>query len=136
MQRCAGGLGYLAAWINLLKTAYPRLPRWLSGKESACQCRRPRFDPGRSHMPRSPCATSTEPVLWSREPQLLKLVCLKTVPGNKRSLCNERNEVHERCMKASAMRCMKGPHTTTRSSPCFLNERKAYAAIKIQQSQK
>ena len=22
-----------------------RLPRWLSGKESVCQCRRPRFDP-------------------------------------------------------------------------------------------
>ena len=38
----------------------------------------------------SPCAPSAEPVLWSREPQLLKLVCLKTVLGNKRSLCKER----------------------------------------------
>ena len=28
-----------------------RLPWWLSGKESACQCKRHGFDPGRSHMP-------------------------------------------------------------------------------------
>ena len=31
----------------------PRLSWWLSGKESACQCKRHRFDPGRSHISRS-----------------------------------------------------------------------------------
>ena len=29
----------------------PRLPRWLSGKESACQSRRHRFDPGSGKSP-------------------------------------------------------------------------------------
>ena len=41
-----------------------------SGKESTCQCRRPRFDPWSRRISRavqqlSPRATSTEPALWS-----------------------------------------------------------------------
>ena len=44
------------------------LPWWLSDKESACQCRRHRFDPWSGKIPHameqlSPCATTTEPVL-------------------------------------------------------------------------
>ena len=44
------------------------LPWWLSGKESACQCRRHRFHPWAGKIPStpgqlSPCATTTEPVL-------------------------------------------------------------------------
>ena len=43
---------------------------WLSGKESACQCRRHRFDPWSQKVPHtmeqlSLCVTTTEPVLWS-----------------------------------------------------------------------
>ena len=43
-------------------------------KESACQCGRHGFDPGRRKIPRaseqlSPCTTAIEPVLQSREPQ-------------------------------------------------------------------
>ena len=46
------------------------LPWWLSGKESACQCRRPGFDTWSGEIPHaaqqpSLCATVTEPVLWS-----------------------------------------------------------------------
>ena len=44
------------------------LPWWLSGKESACQCRRLGFDPWSGNIPHaaeqlSPCTTTTEPVL-------------------------------------------------------------------------
>ena len=43
------------------------LPWWLSDKESACQCRRHRFDPWSGKILHaveqlSPCATTTEPV--------------------------------------------------------------------------
>ena len=43
---------------------------WLSGKESACQCRRHGFDPWPMKILRaaeklSPRATTIEPVLWS-----------------------------------------------------------------------
>ena len=56
------------------------LPWWLSGKESACQCRRHRFNPWSGKIPRaveqlSPSTTITEPVLraWGRK--LLKPSC-------------------------------------------------------------
>ena len=35
----------LSPYINLVSTPLLWLPRWLSGKESACQCRRHGFDP-------------------------------------------------------------------------------------------
>ena len=46
------------------------LPWWLSGKESACQCRRHEFNPQSEKIPHvmeqlSPCTTTTEPVLWN-----------------------------------------------------------------------
>ena len=46
------------------------LSRWSSGKESACHCRRHRFNPWSRKIPHaseqlSPSATTTEPVLWS-----------------------------------------------------------------------
>ena len=45
-----------------------RLLWWLSGKESACQCRRRGFNPSFGKVPQameqlSPCATMTKPVL-------------------------------------------------------------------------
>ena len=36
-------------------------PRWLSGKESACQCRRCGFDPG---LGRSPGEGNSNPAAW------------------------------------------------------------------------
>ena len=53
-----------------LKKEEERLPWWLSGKESACQCRRHEFDPWSGTIPYateqlSLCTTTTEPVLWS-----------------------------------------------------------------------
>ena len=46
------------------------LPWWLSGKESACQCRRHGFNPWLGKIPHareelSPSATTTEPASWS-----------------------------------------------------------------------
>ena len=56
------------------------LPWWLSGEESACQCRRRGLvsGPGRSHVPQSDgsygaqCITTVEPVLQSLGLQLVK----------------------------------------------------------------
>ena len=46
------------------------LPRGFSGKESTCQCKRFRLELLSRKIPhateqQSPCATSTEPMLWS-----------------------------------------------------------------------
>ena len=54
--------------INHIRVYALGLPWWLSGKESACQCRRHRFDPLSGRIPQatewlSPCATTIEPVL-------------------------------------------------------------------------
>jgi len=62
------------------------LPWWLSGKESACQCRRHQFDPWSGKIPHateqlSPCATTTalqNPGAITTEPtcfSLLKPMC-------------------------------------------------------------
>ena len=56
----------------LLKTRGEGLPWWLSGKESACQCRRRGFHPWSGKIPRaekqlSPCAATPEPALQSPE---------------------------------------------------------------------
>ena len=55
--------------INVLKNK-PGLPQWLSGLESACQCRRHGFNQWSGTIPHaseqvSPHTTTTEPVLWS-----------------------------------------------------------------------
>ena len=44
--------GWLLLWVELcpLQEIY-RLPRWLGGKESTCQSRRPGFDPWVGKMP-------------------------------------------------------------------------------------
>ena len=57
------------------------LPWWLSGKESACQCRRHRFDPWSRKSPHvseqlSPCASTIELVLWSLGAITTELTCL------------------------------------------------------------
>ena len=49
------------------------LPKWLSGKDFACQCRRHGFDPWSGKIPHamgqmSPCAETTEPVCRAQEP--------------------------------------------------------------------
>ena len=82
---------------------------WLSGKESACQCRIP--DLGRSHMPWSSKA---------RAPQLLKPMHLEPMLCNKGSHCNEKPMSH-----------------SWRVGPAHCNKRKkARTAMKTQHSQK
>ena len=54
-----------------------RLLRWLSGKESACQCRRHGFDPWSGKIPLAAeqlnlCPRAREPRLLSPVPQLLE----------------------------------------------------------------
>ena len=58
------------------------LPWWLSGKESACQCRRHGFNPWSGKIPRargqqSPFSMTTEPVLLSPGATTWKPMCLK-----------------------------------------------------------
>ena len=41
-----------------------RFPRWLSGKESTCQCKRPRFDPGLGRSPEEEMVTPSGILAW------------------------------------------------------------------------
>ena len=55
------------------------LPWWLSGKESACQCRRHGFSPWSGKIPHateqlSPHTTTIEPVPWSLGAHVLQLL--------------------------------------------------------------
>ena len=63
-----------------LKKEEERLPWWLSGKESACQCRRHEFDPWSGKIPHateqiSLCAQLLSLCSRAQEPQLLKSEC-------------------------------------------------------------
>ena len=56
--------------ISASRSEVSGLPWWLSGKESACQRRRHKFDPWSGKIPQavdqlSLCATTVEPVLYS-----------------------------------------------------------------------
>ena len=56
--------------INHIRVYAPGLPWWLSGKESACQCRRHGFNPWSGKIPHdvgqlSPCTETAEPALRS-----------------------------------------------------------------------
>ena len=67
----------MVLWVDFKKErSYPlevrteELPWWLSGKESACQCRRHRFKSWSGKIPLaekqlSPCTVTSEPVLWN-----------------------------------------------------------------------
>ena len=55
-------------------------PGWLSGKESACRCRRHGFNPRSGNIPHttkqlSPCATTIGSVLWSPEAATTEPMC-------------------------------------------------------------
>ena len=57
---------------HFIKNKSQGLPWWLSGKESACQCRRYGLESWYRKIPHakeqlSPCITTTEPVLWNPE---------------------------------------------------------------------
>ena len=82
--------------LSQIKKGIPGSPWWLSGKESACHCKRHGFYPWSGRIPHameqlSPRATSMEPVLYRvQELQLLKPwhleLMLPNLP-NKRSHC-------------------------------------------------
>ena len=62
---------------GFVKECYMQLPWCLSGEESACQYRRPRFYPwsGKSHVPQSNWACALDPRsrnYWVHKPQRLK----------------------------------------------------------------
>ena len=72
------------------------LPWWLTGKQSACQGRRHRFDPQSGKIPHpakqlSSCMTTTEPVPEAWEPQLLS-PCDATTEARAPSLCSVKRE--------------------------------------------
>ena len=76
--------------VHIKKKKILWLPWWLSGKESACQCRRHESDPWSRKIPHaegqlSPCATATEPVLKPRGCNYWSPHSWEPVPSNKRS---------------------------------------------------
>ena len=86
-------------WIN-----NPEPSWWLSGIESACQCRRHGFNRLSRMIPhaleqQSLCATTIEPVLWSPGAATIEPTCYnhwspqarEPMLCNKRSHCNENN---------------------------------------------
>ena len=90
------------------------LPLWLSGKESACQCRRHRFYPWSRKIllsveQLSPCTTTAEPVLQS-------LGAATAEPNALETVLHKRNHHHEK--------------------PAHHNQTKAPTAIKTWHSQK
>ena len=115
----------LPRWLTrVLIKGKQRIPWWLSGKESTCQCRRQRFDPRSrkiSHTVEqlSLCATTTEPVFQS-------LGAATTKARMPQSLCSSTREVTE----------MRSLHTAPREQSGFHNQRKVLAATKTQHSQK
>ena len=90
-----------------------RLALWLSGKESACQCRRRGFDPWSRKIPHaveklSLCATAIEPVLWSPGATATGLMCCSSW-----SLHSVEPVLHKRPLHWEALR------PQLESSPCF-----------------
>ena len=99
---------YIYTYINI-KVFPLRLPWWLSGNKSICQCRRHRFNPWSRKTPHAMkqlrlCTTTTEPVLKSpgatnTEPTCCKYwspSSLEPVLHNKRSRCSEKPKQQRR----------------------------------------
>ena len=101
---------FYQGFIIVYKMIWIGLPWRLSGKESACQCRRHRFDPWSWKIPHvaeqlGPCAATIEP--GALEPRLL----------SRRGHCSEKTSDHRR-----------------EYPPACHNWRKASAAMKTQNS--
>jgi len=67
------------------KNQYTGLPWWLSGQESASQCRRHQFHPRSGKIPRaaeqlSPGAMTTESALWSPGAEIAEPMCPRLRP--------------------------------------------------------
>ena len=79
---------------------------WLSGKESACPCRRHRFNPGSGKIPHATeqltlCTIATEPVLQSLEAATSEPMCPNCLAPSTQSL---RSSIRESM-------AMRSPHT-------------------------
>ena len=92
------------------------LPWWLSGKESACQCRRHRFNPWSRKIPHalkqlSPCTTAVEPVLQSPGTTTTEPTAAATEAHVPESPCSSTTR------DVTTMRCL---NTAKKSSLCSL----------------
>ena len=103
---------------NLEKRKTPRLPWWLSGKESACQCSRHRLNPWSRKNPM--CSGTTKP------------------PCHNYGDCARAPSDHSCEAPAPRSPCsaMRSLHARGRVVPTRHNERKARAAAKTQCNQK
>ena len=114
-------------WIAHFQTSFWGLPWWLSGKESACQCRRHRFDPWSGKIPHateqlSLWATTVEPArpsYWAHVLQLLK-------PSGPEACAPRQNKPLQWEALALQWRVVL--------AHCY--QRKAHAAVKTHHSQK
>ena len=89
-------LQLFSTW-NFLYKLRAGFPWWLSGKESACQCRRHSFDPWPRKSPHAreqlnPCAMTIEPGLWSPGATTPESMCRSYWPPCTLEpvLCNEK----------------------------------------------
>ena len=102
---------------------------WPSGKESACQGRRHKFEPWSRKIPHameqlSPCARTTEAVLWSLGATATETVCATMEVCVLRSLCTTTGET-------TAMRSAR-----TESSPGSPQLEKSQSSNEIRYSPK
>ena len=104
-----------------LKKKIRGLPWWLSGKESACQCRRHGFNPWSWKIPhameqQSLCATTIEPVLWSPRAATFEPLCCNYWSPQAREpmLCNKRSHCNENSLPCNST---VAPLAATREKP-------------------
>ena len=115
-------------WVRQHTSRYTGLglPWWLSGEESASQCRRHGFSPWSGKIPHamerlSPRITTTMPVLWSPGATTAEPVC--------------HNYWSPRTLEP-VLRNKRSPHTTTKRVAATHKERKSSIAMKFQHRQK
>ena len=88
------------------------LPWWRSGQESTCQCRGHGFEPWSGKIPHaveqlSPCATTTEPALWSPRATTTEPACHNYWRPCAKSPCSATRQETT----------MRSPRTAMKSSP-------------------
>ena len=126
-----------------LKTQSYRHPQWLGGKESACHCKRHRFDTWVRKIPHAAeqlnlCATTTDPVLQSLGATTTEPMCrnyrnpraVVLMVHAKRSHCSEKPVATTCCdrekpmqqqkaqQEATAVRSPQPPPVAIEKSPC------------------
>jgi len=126
---------HTSGWVLqiVIRSNHTGLPRWLSGKESTCQCRRYWLDPCSRRIPRateqlSPCTTPIDPVLHSLGVSTTELMCATTEAHGCRARARQQ-EKPPQC-EAWALQLESNPYSPKLKGPCS-NEDPAQPTINI-----